>query len=89
MSAEVITAVRGVVSTIVGSIFSFSKGKQKRQIENQNEIIKQYQTALDDLRNEFEERIQRLQKEIDELRKMFILLEVVKGGNNNGRNRKI
>lgn len=78
MNIDVLTAVGGVVSTVVGSWFSFAKGKQKRRLENGNEIIKQYQGALLALRVEFEDRVERMQKEIDALKENICYVQSCK-----------
>lgn len=61
-------AVGGIISTLSASFFSYVKGKKKRKIEEENEIIKQYQFAMDSLRSEFERRLADMQKEIDTLK---------------------
>lgn len=65
---SIYVAVGGLVSTLSAGFFSYLKGKRKRKIEEESEIIKQYQFAMDNLRAEFERRLSDMQKEIDTLK---------------------
>lgn len=67
----IITGAAGIISTIGG----WFVGRRKKQVETDKAAYEAYNFALQSLRNEFEQRIESLQQQIQELKNSACLVE--------------
>lgn len=66
---NIITPILAVVAPIFTAIVGYKTGRRNRENEATRVAFENYKFALESLRNEFEARINALQKENEELRR--------------------